>query len=71
MKKKEGAFYDCSQKTQQAVEKVKCRHLYPTNGQTEVAEPYGWIREKLEEAEEEGNPVGGPTVSINPDPEIS
>jgi hypothetical protein len=30
--------------------------------------PYGWIREKLEEAEEEGDLVGGPAVSNNPDP---
>jgi hypothetical protein len=26
------------------------------------------IRERLKEAEEKGNPVGGPTVSINLDP---
>jgi hypothetical protein len=29
------------------------------------------MRRKLEEAEEEGDPVGGPAVSINLDPEIS
>jgi hypothetical protein len=29
--------------------------LHPING---VKHPCGWIREKLEEAEEEGNPVG-------------
>jgi hypothetical protein len=31
----------------------------------EVTVPYGWIREMLEEAKEEGDPVGGPAVSIN------
>jgi hypothetical protein len=29
------------------------------------------LRERLEEAEEEGNPIGRPAVSTNPDPEIS
>jgi hypothetical protein len=33
-----------------------------------AADPCGWIREKLEETEE-GDPVGGPAVSINPDPQ--
>jgi hypothetical protein len=31
---------------------------------TEVGDPCGWIREKLEEAEE-GNPIGRPAVSTN------
>jgi hypothetical protein len=35
---------------------------------TEAAYSCGWIRGKLEEAEEEGDPVGGPAVSINLDP---
>jgi hypothetical protein len=35
------------------------------NQKAEAADSYGWIREKLEEAEEEGNPVEGPEVSIN------
>jgi hypothetical protein len=35
---------------------------YPT---PDAADPCGWIRGKLEEAEEEGNPVGGSAVSIN------
>jgi hypothetical protein len=30
---------------------------------TEAADPSGWIRGKLEEAEEKGNPVGRPAVS--------
>jgi hypothetical protein len=41
------------------------------NQSTEAADPCGWIREKLEETEEEGSPVGGPAVSINLYPEIS
>jgi hypothetical protein len=38
------------------------------NQWTEAADPCDWIREKLEEAEEEGNPIGRPAVSINLDP---
>jgi hypothetical protein len=35
---------------------------------TEVRDPYGWIRGRIQEAEEEGNPTGRPAVSTNPDP---
>jgi hypothetical protein len=45
--------------------------IFAPNPWTETADPFGWIRGKLEEAEEEGNPAGGPAVSINLDPEIS
>jgi len=38
------------------------------NQWTEAADPCGWVREQLEEAEEEGNRIRGPTVSINLDP---
>jgi hypothetical protein len=41
--------------------------IFAPNQRTEAADPCGWIREKLEEAEEEGDPVGGPAVSINLD----
>jgi hypothetical protein len=34
----------------------------------EAADPCGWIRGKLEQAEEGRDPVGGPAVSINLDP---
>jgi hypothetical protein len=34
-----------------------------------ACDPCGSIREKLEEAEEEDDPVGGPAVSINLDPQ--
>jgi hypothetical protein len=33
----------------------------------EAADPCDWIRERLVEAEEGGNPVGGPVVSVNLD----
>jgi len=54
-------------KTQQAAESQM--QICAPNQWTDPADPCGWIREKLEEAEEEGNPVGGPAVSINLDPE--
>jgi hypothetical protein len=38
---------------------------------TEAADPDGWIREKLEEAEEEGDPSGGLAVSVKLGPKIS
>jgi hypothetical protein len=41
--------------------------IFTPNQWTEAADLCGWIRGKLEEAEEEGNPVGGPAVSINVD----
>ena len=44
--------------------------IFVPNQWTEAAEPCGQIRGKLEEAEKEGNPVGGPAVSINLDPKI-
>ena len=41
--------------------------IFAPNQWTEAADLCGWIREKLEEAEEEGDPVGGPADSINLD----
>jgi hypothetical protein len=35
---------------------------------TEAVDPYSWIRERVKEAEEEGDPIRGPRVSINLDP---
>jgi hypothetical protein len=55
------------QKIQQEPERVRCRVV--PNQWTEAAEPCGLIREELKEAEEEGNPVGEPAVSINLDPQ--
>jgi hypothetical protein len=53
--------------TQKAAERLRCWYLYPTS-ETEAAKPFGWIREKLEEAEEKGDPVEGPEVSTSLDP---
>ena len=41
--------------------------IFTLNQWTESGKPCGWIREKLEDAEEEDNPVGGPAVSIKLD----
>ena len=51
--------------TQQAAERQM--QIFAPNQWTEAADPCGWIRGKVEEAEEEGNLVGGPDVSINLD----
>ena len=42
--------------------------IFTPNQWTEAADLCGCIREKLEEAEEEGEPIGGPAVSNNLDP---
>jgi hypothetical protein len=52
------------QKTQQAAESMQ---IFTPNQCTEGADPCGWIRKKLEEAEEHGDPIGRPAVSINLD----
>jgi hypothetical protein len=36
--------------------------------QTEVREPYGRVRGRIEGTEGDGNPIGRPTVSANTDP---
>ena len=51
-------------KTQQAAERLRCWCLF-TPSQWTAADPCDWIREKLEESEKEGNPIGGPTVSTH------
>jgi hypothetical protein len=45
--------------------------IFAPNQWADTADPCGWIRESLEEAEEEGDPVGGPAVSIILDPKIT
>jgi hypothetical protein len=45
--------------------------IFAPNQWIKAADPCDWIRERLEEAEEEGNPVGGPAFSINWDPTCS
>ena len=47
----------------------KCQmQIFAPNLWTEAADLCGWIMEELDEVEEQGNPVGGPAVSINLDP---
>jgi hypothetical protein len=46
----------------------KCQ-IVVHNQWIEAADPCCWIRERLKKAEEEGEPVGGPAVSINLDPQ--
>jgi hypothetical protein len=36
---------------------------------TETGDPCGWIREKVEVAEEDSDPIGRPAVSTNLDPQ--
>ena len=42
--------------------------IFTPNQWTEAADPCGWIRKKLDEAEEEGDYVREPAVSINLEP---
>jgi hypothetical protein len=42
--------------------------IFISNQWTEADEPCGLIREKLEEVEEEGDPIGRPALSTNLDP---
>ena len=41
--------------------------MFAPNQWKEAVDPCSWIRGKLEEAEEKGDPVGGPAVSLNLD----
>jgi hypothetical protein len=68
---------ECSQKgimtalqnTQQAAERVRCRYLHPTNGQKQLTPVVELGKATRRRAEEKGEPVGGPAVSINLDPQ--
>jgi hypothetical protein len=42
--------------------------IFTPNQWTEAGDPCGLIRESLEEAEEEGKPIGRPAVSTTLDP---
>jgi hypothetical protein len=42
--------------------------IFTPNQWTEAGDPCGCVREKLEEAEEESDPIGRPAVSTNLDP---
>jgi hypothetical protein len=46
----------------------KQTHILTPNHWTEVMDPCDWIRDRLEEAKEEGNPIGRPAISTNMDP---
>jgi hypothetical protein len=41
--------------------------ILPANHWTDVGDPYGRVRGRVEGAERNGNPIGRPTVSPNPD----
>ena len=43
--------------------------IFTPNQWTEAGDPCGLIREKLEEDEEEGDPIGRPAISTNLDPQ--
>ena len=65
---KNGLIMTALWKTKPAGERVRCSmQILTPNQWTEAGNPCGWIREKLEEAEEEVYPVGGPTISNNLD----
>jgi hypothetical protein len=54
-------------KTQQAAERVRCIYLHPTNRQ-KLLTPVVELGEKLEEGEEEGDPIGRSAISTKLDP---
>jgi hypothetical protein len=56
--------HDFRQRLNKKLKKVR----FAPNQWTASADPYDWIRWKLEEAEEEGDPVGGSAVSTNIEP---
>ena len=62
-----GTYHDCPPKDPTNSWKSQMQ-IFTPNQWTEAVDPCGWIREKLEEAEEEGDPVRGPAVSINLNP---
>jgi hypothetical protein len=62
-----GAYYNCPQKGSTSRWK-SLTQTFTSNQWTETADPCGWVRVKLEEAEEESNPAGRPAVSTKLDP---
>jgi hypothetical protein len=61
-----GTYHDYPQKDLTSSWKSQMQ-IFTLNQWTEAADPCDWIWEKLEEAEEEGDPVGGLASSINLD----
>ena len=49
-------------------EVLRPKRTYILTNKWILAKNKNWIGEKLEESEEEGNPVEGPAVSVNLDP---
>ena len=62
----EGTYHDCPMKDPKSIWKCQIQ-IFVCSQWIEAADTCGWIRERLEETEE-GNPVGGPAVSIILDP---
>ena len=61
-----GVYHDCSLKSPKSSWRSSMQ-IFTSNQWTEVDEPCGWIRKRLEESEEEGDPIRRPTVSTNLD----
>jgi hypothetical protein len=61
-----GIYHDCPLKDPTISWKSQMQ-IFTPNQWTEAADPFGWIREKLEEAEESDS-IGGPALSISLDP---
>ena len=62
---KNGHIMTALQNTQQAP--VSSMQIFAPNQWTEAADHRGWVRENLEEAEEEGNPIRASAVTTNLD----
>ena len=68
VRSQKGTYHDCSLKEPTSSSWKSQKQIFTPNQWTEAADLCGWIRGKLEDDEEEGDPVGGPAVSINLDP---
>ena len=64
---KKETYHDCPLKDPTSSWKSQMQ-IFTLNQWTEAANPCGWIREMLEEAEEKGNPLGRLADSTNLDP---
>ena len=61
-----GTYHDCPPEDQAGSWESQMR-IFVSNQWTEASDPCGWIRERLEEAGEENDPLGETAVSINLD----
>ena len=48
--------------------RLKQTQILTPNHFTEVGDPYGWIKGRMEDTEKEDYPIGRPAVSTTPDP---